>query len=90
MVGGMVHTVTSARNFPVEYRSDIPFEGRLRILGDHHRRLHDAMRYLAAGYGTRIGSLFPDTPKALIEVGGRALIDHVLANLAARGRSSPH
>ena len=40
---------------------------------------------LAAGYGTRIQSLFPDTPKALIEVGGRALIHHLLANLARSG-----
>ena len=40
---------------------------------------------LAAGYGTRIRSLFPDTPKALIEVGGRPLIDHLLANLARSG-----
>ena len=40
---------------------------------------------LAAGYGTRIRALFPDTPKALIEVGGCALIDHLLANLARSG-----
>ena len=40
---------------------------------------------LAAGYGTRIRSLFPETPKALIEVGGRFLIDHLLANLARSG-----
>ena len=40
---------------------------------------------LAAGYGTRIRSLFPDTPKALIEVGGHALIDHLTANLARSG-----
>lgn len=40
---------------------------------------------LAAGYGTRIRSLFPDTPKALIEIGGRALIDHLIANLARSG-----
>ena len=40
---------------------------------------------LAAGYGTRIRALFPDTPKALIEVGGRPLIDHLLANLARSG-----
>lgn len=40
---------------------------------------------LAAGYGTRIRSLFPDTPKALIEVGGRALIDHLIDNLAHTG-----
>lgn len=40
---------------------------------------------LAAGYGTRIRSLFPDTPKALIEVGGRALVDHLIANLSRSG-----
>ena len=40
---------------------------------------------LAAGYGTRIRSLFPDRPKALIEVGGRPLIDHLLADLARSG-----
>ena len=40
---------------------------------------------LTAGYGTRIRSLFPDTPKALIEVGGRPLVDHLLANLARSG-----
>ena len=37
---------------------------------------------LAAGYGTRMRALFPDTPKALIPVGGRALLDHLLANIA--------
>ena len=40
---------------------------------------------LAAGYGTRVRALFPDTPKALIPVGGRALLDHLLANLARSG-----
>ena len=40
---------------------------------------------LAAGYGTRARALFPDTPKALIPVGGRALLDHLLANLARSG-----
>ena len=45
----------------------------------------NAVLIVAAGYGTRIRSLFPDTPKALIELGGRALIDHLLANLARSG-----
>ena len=36
---------------------------------------------LAAGYGARIRSLFLDTPKALIEVGGHTLIDHLIDNL---------
>ena len=40
---------------------------------------------LAAGYGTRIRSLFPETPKALIEVGGRAVLDHLIANIARSG-----
>ena len=54
---------------------------------DHHAPRCRAVNaiLLAAGYGTRIRSLFPDTPKALIEVGGRALIDHLLANLARSG-----
>ncbi len=40
---------------------------------------------LAAGYGTRVRALFPDTPKALIRIGKQALLDHLLANLARSG-----
>ena len=40
---------------------------------------------LAAGLGTRMQPLTLDRPKALVEINGRAMIDHVLDRLAEAG-----
>ncbi len=45
----------------------------------------DAIMLFAAGFGTRMGALTADRPKPLIEVAGRALLDHALDLAEAHG-----
>ena len=40
---------------------------------------------LAAGYGTRLGALGRDRPKALLPVGGRTVLDRLMVGLVATG-----
>lgn len=50
------------------------------------RHLPRALMLFAAGLGTRMGALTRDRPKPLITVGGTALIDHALAQIAGVDR----
>lgn len=40
---------------------------------------------VAGGRGTRLGALTADRPKALVEVAGRAFLDHLVASVRERG-----
>ena len=44
---------------------------------------------LAAGYATRLYPLTLDRPKALLQVGGRPMLDHVLERLQEMGVKEP-
>lgn len=40
---------------------------------------------LAAGYATRLYPLTKDRPKALLDIGGRTILDHLMAQIAGTG-----
>lgn len=45
---------------------------------------------IAGGYGKRLGSLTKKTPKPLIKVRGKALIEHLIENLSINGFNEVH
>ena len=49
------------------------------------RNKPDAVMLFAAGFGTRMGALTADKPKPLIQVCGKALLDHALDQVADAG-----
>lgn len=52
------------------------------------RHTPSALMLYAAGFGTRMGTLTRNQPKPLVQVGGRALLDHAL-DLAREAGSDP-
>ncbi|WP_022703348.1 nucleotidyltransferase family protein [Pseudorhodobacter ferrugineus] len=49
------------------------------------RKQPSAVMLFAAGFGTRMGVLTKDRPKPLLQVGGKALIDHALDQVTGTG-----
>jgi MurNAc alpha-1-phosphate uridylyltransferase len=47
------------------------------------RDIPNVIMLFAAGFGTRMGALTANTPKPLVQVAGRALIDHALTEVEA-------
>lgn len=55
------------------------------ILYGHAQRTIETALVMAGGLGARLGELTRNTPKPLIQVGGRPILDHVLGNLEQAG-----
>jgi len=55
------------------------------VMDNVFAKLSDTAMVLAAGFGTRMHPLTLDTPKPLLEVGGRPMLDIALDHLVAAG-----
>jgi dTDP-glucose pyrophosphorylase len=59
------------------------------VVSDSEARIHQAI-VMAGGFGTRLGDLTKETPKPLLPIGGRPILDRILTQLEDAGITQVH